>query len=138
VAFPLLSRVLSVSVALGCGGWLAYLWLSAQPALHSRSAGVWFVAAQVMLSGLAVFIVRSRTRLGRLEIRQTWVGDKVLPMAELSYGRLIRVRRLEWLIAPRLYLRTLSGKFTVFYVATPMLWAEAERMLSELAAFRKL
>ena len=43
---------------------------------------------------------------------------------------------LDWLIAPRLYVRTLLGKFAVFYAADPSMLAEFERLLAELKAFR--
>jgi hypothetical protein len=36
-----------------------------QPVLHARSAGLWFLAAQAMISCTAWFIVVSRTRLDR-------------------------------------------------------------------------
>jgi len=46
------------------------------------------------------------------------------------------LRGLDWLIAPRLYLRTLPGKFAVFYLADPALLAESQRLVRELKAFR--
>ena len=52
-------------------------------------------------------------------------------LRELAYGKLIRVRGLEWLIAPRLYVRTLTGKFAVFYAASPEMVVEFERLVSE-------
>ena len=55
-----------------------------------------------------------------------------MELRELAYGRLIRVRGLEWLIAPRLYVRTLTGKFTVFYAASPDMIREFERLVAEL------
>lgn len=137
-AFPRLVKALALLVTVGCGLWLAQLWWQDQPVLHSRSAGLWFLAAQAMISCTAWFIVVSRTRLDRTELRQRWVGDKVMPLADLAYGKLIRVRGLEWLIAPRLYVRTLGGKFAVFYAASPALRTEFERLLRELAEFRRM
>jgi len=48
------------------------------------------------------------------------------------------VRGLEWLIAPRLYVRTLMGKFAVFYASSPEMVAEFERLVSELKTFRSI
>ena len=55
---------------------------------------------------------------------------------ELAYAKLIRVRGLEWLMAPRFYVRTLLGKFAVFYVSSADVQAECERLRAELATFR--
>ncbi|RUP25214.1 MAG: hypothetical protein EKK45_20970 [Curvibacter sp.] len=137
-AFPRLVKGLALGITVACGVWLAQLWWQDQPVLHARSAGLWFLAAQAMISCTAWFIVVSRTRLDRTELRQRWVGDKVMPLADLAYGKLIRVRGLEWLIAPRLYVRTLGGKFAVFYAASPELRSEFERLLRELAEFRRM
>ena len=57
---------------------------------------------------------------------------------DLAYATLIRVRGLEWLLAPRFYVRTLVGKFAVFYVSDPALWQECERMAHELKTFRQM
>jgi len=65
------------------------------------------------------------------------VWDKAMAFDDLAYVRVIRVPGLSWLIAPRLYVRTLAGKFTVFYGATPGLIAEFERIGAELKAFRQ-
>ena len=59
-----------------------------------------------------------------------------MELRELAYGKIIRVRGLEWLIAPRLYVRTLMGKFAVFYAADPKMLAQFERLVLELKAFR--
>ncbi|MGH6627153.1 MAG: hypothetical protein ACRECD_11560, partial [Burkholderiaceae bacterium] len=79
---------------------------------------------------------RSTTRIDSEALSQTWVWDKKMELRELAYGKLIRVRGLEWLIAPRLYVRTLLGKFAVFYAADPALIAEFERLVKELKEFR--
>ena len=83
-------------------------------------------------------ILRSTTRIDAKGLHQTWVWDKHMELSELAYGKLIRVRGLEWLIAPRLYVRTLMGKFAVFYAASPAMVAEFERMVGELKAFRSM
>jgi len=61
-----------------------------------------------------------------------------MELGELAYGKLIRVRGLDWLIAPRLYVRTLMGKFAVFYAASPAMVAEFERLVAELKEFRSM
>ena len=80
-----------------------------------------------------VSIYISKTTLeGDLEsggkLHQTWIWDKEVALKEIAYAKLIRVSGLDWLIAPRLYVRTIMGKFTVFYAADP----------SMIEAYRKL
>ena len=71
---------------------------------------------------MALHLVAHRpqpTRWTPRALHQSWVWDKKMELGELAYGKLIRVRGLDWLIAPRLYVRTLVGKFAVFYAADP-------------------
>lgn len=122
----------------GCIGWTIRLWW--RGAL-GEGIGVnlgWFLAALAMMAWTWWAVIRSRTRIDATGLRQTWVWTKRMEVRDLAYGKLIRVRGLEWLIAPRLYLRTLMGKFAVFYVADPRLTAESERLLAELKTFRGL
>ncbi len=82
--------------------------------------------------------MRSVTRLDGqavTELRQTWIWTKRMPLGELAYARVIRVRGFEWLIAPRIYVRTLLGKFAVFYAADPRMIAQFERLAAELKSF---
>ena len=61
-----------------------------------------------------------------------------MPFEQLAYTQLIRVKGLEWLIAPRFYVRTLTGKFAVFYIADPALQSECERLALQLQDFRRM
>ena len=63
---------------------------------------------------------------------------KCWAMAELAYGKLIHIRGFEWVIAPRVYVRTLTGKFAVFYAASPEMVAEFKRLVKELKVFRSM
>jgi hypothetical protein len=40
-------------------------------------------------------------------------------------------------MAPRFYVRTLMGKFAVFYVSSPHVQQECARLSAELSAFRE-
>ena len=137
-AFSPVFRLLASAIVAGCALGLAQLW--ALGALGSaRTSGVgWFIAGLGVMTWTWVAILRSRTRIDSHGLYQRWIWDKRMPFDDLAYGKLIRVRGLDWLVAPRLYVRTLMGKFTVFYGATPELIAEFERLVSELRSFRKL
>jgi hypothetical protein len=80
---------------------------------------------------------RSQTRLNTQELFQSWLWDKKMLVRELAYAKLIRVPGVDWLIAPRLYVRNLSGKFTVIYCADPAVLKDMRRLCQELDAFRK-
>jgi hypothetical protein len=130
-AFSPVFKVLVTAVVFGSAAWFVVLW--------SRGAmpGVtWFLAALAMMLYTWWCIVRSITRLEPDALHQTWIWDKKMELRELAYGKLIRVPGLDWLIAPRLYVRTLLGKFAVFYAADAQMIREFERLIAELKTFR--
>jgi hypothetical protein len=138
-AFSFSFRVLATVIVGGCAIWFAQLW--SRGALGSgvgvsNGAG-WFIAGLVLMTWTWWSIMVSRTRITGTGLHQRWVWDKVMAFDDLAYVRMIRVPGLSWLIAPRLYVRTLAGKFTVFYGATPALIQEFERLGAELKAFRQ-
>lgn len=135
-AFSRTFRLLATLIVGGCAIWFAQLW--ARGALgHGVSTGTgWFIAGLVLMAWTWWSIMVSTTRLDARGLHQRWVWDKDMAYDDLAYARLIRVPGLSWLIAPRLYVRTLAGKFTVFYGASPALISEFERMKRELSAFR--
>lgn len=137
-AFSASFKLIATVIVLACGLGLAQAWRAG--ALGSaRTGGTgWFLAGMVLMGWTWVAILRSRTRVDGTGLYQRWIWDKHMAFDDLAYGKLIRVRGLDWLIAPRLYVRTLMGKFTVFYGATPQLVAEFERLVKELRDFRKL
>jgi hypothetical protein len=56
-----------------------------------------------------------------------------MPVSDLAYVKLIRLRGFDWLIAPRLYARTHGGKFASFYASTPDVLAQFERISDKLS-----
>ena len=91
-----------------------------------------------LLAWTAWHVLTSVARLDGQGLHQSWVLDKHMAYDELAYAKLIRVRGLEWFMAPRFYVRTLAGKFAVFYVTSADVMTECERLSHELAAFRQL
>lgn len=127
---------------LGSGYWLLNLWqqgkFGGDTSLNGLRAAGWFVLGWFLLAWTTWHVMRSRARLDAKGLHQTWIWDKHMAYDELAYARLIRIRGLEWFIAPRFYVRTLVGKFAVFYVSEPSVQTECERLSQELAAFRQL
>jgi hypothetical protein len=131
-------KVLALAIVVGSAAWFVRLWMDGKVAGGAVSILTWFLAALAMMAYTGWWIVRSRTRLDGQALHQSWMWDKKMDLRELAYGKLVRVRGLEWLVAPRLYVRTLTGKFAVFYAADPRLIADFERLVVELRAFREL
>lgn len=134
-AFSLSFKLMATLIVLGCAAAFVQLWL-AQRAAGAPLGGGWFIAGLLLVAYTWVCILRSTTRLDASGLHQSWIWDKHMELGDLAYCKLIRVRGLEWLIAPRLYARTLMGKFSVFYTASPEMTQEFERLVAELKAFR--
>jgi hypothetical protein len=135
-AFTATFKVLVSAVVFGSAGWLVHLWMDGKVSGGAVSILSWFLAGLAMMVYTWWWVVRSRTRLDAQGLYQTWVWNKKMELRELAYGKLIRVPGLDWLIAPRLYVRTLMGKFAVFHAADPRMLAEFARLVTELKAFR--
>ena len=136
-AFSVTFKVLATFIVLTLAAAFVQAWLAGK-ASGASVAGGWFIAGLLLVGYTWWCILRSVTRLDEQGLYQTWMWDKHMELRELAYGKLIRVRGLEWLIAPRLYVRTLMGKFAVFYASSPEMVAEFERLVSELKVFRSV
>ena len=112
------------------------VWMLRLQLPSSNAATVWAWAAWITLAYTAWTVQRSQLHIGHDAIAQDWMWRKRLAVADLAYIKLIRVRGLEWLMAPRVYARTMQGSFAVFYCADKALLAEFERMAQELAQWR--
>lgn len=134
-AFSRPFKVLATVIVFACAVSLFRAWLATR-ANGLGVGGGWFMAGLALMLYTWWHILRSTTRIAADGLYQSWVWDKQMDMRELAYGKLIRVRGLEWLIAPRLYVRTLMGKFAVFYAASPAMVSEFERLVRELKDFR--
>ena len=136
-AFSKPFKALATAIVLACGAAVFQTWLT-----HRTSGGVtgssWFIAGWLLMLYTWWHILSSITRLNALALHQSWVWDKQIDLRELAYAKLIRVSGLDWLIAPRLYVRTLTGKFAVFYAASPAMLEQFERLAKELKAFRSM
>lgn len=136
-AFSRTFKAIATAITFGAAAWMGSLWMSGKATGGVVSIFTWFLAALAMLACMWWWILRSRTRIDADGLHQTWVWRKHMPMGELAHMQLVRVRGLEWLIAPRVYARTFAGKMIVFYAADPALLREFERLGAELAAFRR-
>jgi hypothetical protein len=136
-AFTRAYQVLVVAMVIIASAWWVRLWQQGHWGDQPGRGGGLFLLAIVLMAWTGWGVLRSRTRLDADGISQSWIWNKHMPCRELAYARLIRVRGLEWLMAPRLYVRTLLGKFAVFYIADAQVLAQAELLVKELAEFRR-
>ena len=136
-AFSPAFKMIATALLFITAGWFVQLWFAGKVAGGTVSIFSWFVAALALMALTWWSILRSVTRLDAGALQQTWLWNKKMELRELAYGRLIRIRGLDWLVAPRLYLRTLEGKFSVFYATDPKMIAQFERLVAELKAFRQ-
>ena len=141
-AFSVAFKTLTCFVVVFCGYWLLSLWLQGKFGGSAdleglRTAG-WFILGWGLLACTAWFVVTSRIRLDAKGITQSWMWTKHFDFDDLAVAQLIRIRRFEWLIAPRLYVRNLAGKFSVFYVYDAAVMLEMGRLSQELKAFRQM
>jgi hypothetical protein len=141
-AFSVAFKTLTCAVVLICGYWLLSLWLQGKFGGAANLEGLriagWFILGWGLLACTAWFVVISRIRLDTTGITQSWMWTKHFDFDDLAVAQPIRVRGLEWLIAPRLYVRTLAGKFSVFYVSDTTVLLVMERLSLELKAFRQM
>jgi len=109
-AFGPLFKALAWALSLGLGVWSLRLDID-----WGTSHGAWVALVWAMLTCIAVFIQRSRTVLDAQAIEQSWMWRRRVGLHELALLKVMRVPGLEFLIAPRIYVRTLSGRFQFFY-----------------------
>ena len=136
-AFSRPFKVIATILVFGTAAWMVSLWAQGKVVGGAVSIMSWFLAALAMLLYMWWLILRSTTRIDGGWIRQSWAWEKRMELRELAYARMIRMRGLDWLVAPRLYVRNLTGKFAVFHAADPVLIREFERLVVELKSFRK-
>jgi len=141
-AFSPAFKTLTCAVIGWCGYWLLSLWLQGKfggnPDIEGLRTAGWFILGWCLLACTGGYVLVSRIRLDEQGITQTWMWTKHQAYDDLAVAQLIRIRGLEWLMAPRLYVRTLAGKFSVFYVSDGVVLSEMQRLAQELKGFRHM
>ena len=111
--------------------WAWRMWADGLIEASWRSSG-WLLAALLMMAYTEWHIFKGKTSLDSHTLKQSWIWNKQVELQDLAYAKLFRVRGLDWLIAPRLYTKTYSGKMSAFYAADPVMLAEFKRLVIEL------
>lgn len=126
-AFGPLFKLLAWGMLLALGLWTLRLDVD----WRSRH-GAWVAVAWGMLACIAWFIQRSRIVLNAQGIEQSWMWRRRVSLRELAMLKVMRVRGLEFLIAPRIYARTLGGSFHFFYCHDRAMLEEFSRLAQAL------
>ena len=134
-AFSRPFKALAVSMVTLALIWGWNMWVDGLLVLNLQSSG-WLMAALCMMAYTEWHILRGKTTLDSKALQQSWVWNKRTELQDLAYAKLIRVRGLDWLIAPRLYTKTFSGKLAVYYAVAPAMLVEFERLEKELKTLR--
>lgn len=116
-AFSLPFRILALLLVEGVAWWGYVLWNHGKLGTSVTTSVLWLLAALVLMSVTVFFVFRSVTSISASHLKQSWIWDKEMLVADLAYVKLIRLKGFDWLIAPRLYARTHGGKFASFYAA---------------------
>jgi hypothetical protein len=125
---------LALLVAAGAWAWQMQHWNQQQA---SAQHPFWIWAPWGLMAYTVGFVLLGRTRFNAQAIEQSWMWTKRVALKDLAYAKLIRVRGLEWLIAPRLYTKSFGNKIFIFYANSPQMLAEFKRLEQTLAALRQ-
>jgi hypothetical protein len=135
-AFSKPFKLLALLIVSASASWMYQLLqlgkLAANSNLSPSNGLIWLLCGLGLMLYTLVAVYRSKTTLTQDKLTQTWIWDKEVILKELVYAKLIRVRGLDWLIAPRLYVRTMMGKFTVFYAADKTMITEFQKLVQRI------
>ena len=135
-AFSRSFKVLALVLVAALASWMYQLWsagkLASNPALSPSNGLIWLLCGLALMLYTLFAFYTSQTSLSKTHIKQSWIWNKEVALSELAYAKLIRVRGLDWLIAPRLYVRTMMGKFEVFYAANKSMIQAFENVASTI------
>ena len=131
-AFSVAFRVLALLLVEGVAWWAYVLWSNGKLGTSVTTSMLWLLAALALMAITVFYVFRSVTTITATHLKQSWIWDKEMLVADIAYAKLIRLRGFEWLIAPRLYVRTHGGKFASFYASTPNVLQHFEKIHNKL------
>lgn len=132
-AFSVAFRVLALLLVEGIAWWAYVLWNQGKLGSTVSSSALWLLAALLLMTITVYYVFRSITTVNANHLKQSWIWNKEMLIADLAYAKLIRLKGFDWLIAPRLYVRTHGGKFASFYASTPEVLQQFESISAKLS-----
>jgi hypothetical protein len=131
-AFSVAFRVLALLMVEGIAWWGYVLWSKGKLGSTELNSTYWLIAALMLLCVTVFYVFRSSTSISATHIKQSWIWDKEMLVADLAYVKLIRLKGFDWLIAPRLYARSHGGKFASFYSANAAVLEQFNKLSLQL------
>lgn len=125
-------KLLAIALLAGTALWAYRL----HGSVLVQASFYWLWGAWGIMAYTVMHVVKGQTTLTAQNLEQTWIWHKRVDLRELAYAKLIRFPGLDSVIAPRLYARTLMGKFVVIYASDPQMLADFKRLSTELKQFR--
>ncbi len=118
-AFPPLLRTLAVVIVIDLFAIALWTLPSLRETRWSTSSLVVFGLAGLCVAWVGYWIVYSRTRLEGDELVQTWLWTKRVRAQDAAQLKLVHIRMLERVVAPRLLVRRRHGGITWFHACDP-------------------
>lgn len=131
-AFTIYFRVLALLLVEGIAWWGYVLWSNGKLGTNFTSSMLWLLAALALMSITVFYVFHSVTSVSKTHLKQSWMWNKEMLVADLAYVKLIRLKGFDWLIAPRLYARTHGGKFASFYASSSNVLQQFEILSAKL------
>lgn len=109
-------KILATVIVVGACCLLLALWNDAGTSFPAGLAGVLLGALLVLFAGWWD-VLTSRTSIDERAIRQVGLWRREVSFANITACQLVHVRSVEWLIAPRLIVRSGGYGVKTFYVS---------------------
>nr|WP_315464130.1 hypothetical protein [uncultured Rhodoferax sp.] len=135
-AYSRVFKAIALVLLIAAGLWAFQMHQMAKNTQSSIDVVSWLWLPWGLMAYTVWFVMTGTTRLSDTAIEQSWMWAKRIELDNLAYAKVIRLKGLEWLFAPRLYTKNFSGKLMIFYAADPAMLNEFKRLELALAAVR--
>jgi len=127
-SFPLVIQCLSTVLvaSIGVAAWAGRASLA--PWFESMQWMALCVGASAMVMWGYLNILFSRTSLGPAGLSQGWLLQTRVPLTDITRVKFLRVRGLDWLLAPRMVTRTHLRGAVTFWSAEPRVIERMDRL----------
>lgn len=136
-AYGLVFKAIALAMLAMAGVWAFQMHQLAQQGQANTSMVSWLWLPWGLMAYTVWFVVTGTTHMSATSIEQSWMWRKRIDLDDLAYAKLIRIRGLEWLFAPRFYTKNFGGKLFIFYAADTRMLEEFKRLELALNAIRQ-
>jgi hypothetical protein len=116
-AFPKLLRIVAVVLMLGLVAGALSIYTKLRQAHWSTGSLVLVIAACACIAWFGYWLLKSRTRLEGSVLTQTWLWTKRARAQDVAHFKLVHLRALDAIVAPRLLVKQRNGGLQWFQAA---------------------